>query len=322
MVTEEVRKLKPSDAVAIVECFGRVYGESYGNELFHRPEMLARAIADGDVMSVGAVMNDGRILAHMAMTSNGVGATPELGNTAVDPIARGRGLAWKVGEELIEWCQELGNTAFLQYPTTDHHVMQREAAKHGNETGLMLSYIPAETDGKIRSGRRQLRQGATIVYHRIGANVESSEIYLPDYFHDEIKGYVESCRLQRQYMKPLPDNAPTTSVVEERLENRRGLARLTVVSGGLDLETRIADFASKDLPCLQIDFLMNDAYIDSSVGCARAQEFVFSGWLPGYRKVDVFRMQRVASQHTDLCPLLVNRPAQILLSKILRDIQP
>ncbi|MEM1153419.1 MAG: GNAT family N-acetyltransferase [Pseudomonadota bacterium] len=321
MVTEELRRLEPSDAFAIVECFRSVYGESYGNELFHSPEMLARAIADGDVMSVGVVTNDGRILAHMAMTSNGIGATPELGNTAVDPIARGKGLAWEVGEELIKWCQELGNTAFLQYPTTDHHVMQRQAAKYGNETGLMLSYIPSETDGKTRSDRSQLRQGATIVYHQIGANIETTDIYLPDYFRDEIKDYVESCQLQRKYLHPECDNPPFVSVVEEHQENRRGLARLTVILGGLDIEKRVTNFAGKDLPCLQIDFLMDDAYIDSSVCCARAQGFVFSGWLPGYRKVDVFRMQRVAPQQTDLNPLLVNRPAQTLLSKILPDIQ-
>ena len=85
----------------------------------------------------------------------------ELGNTVVDPAARGGGLAWKVGAELSSWCRELGYQGFLHYPTTDHHIMQRQSVKAGFETGLMLGYIPAETHGQVgeaggRSGNVRL----------------------------------------------------------------------------------------------------------------------------------------------------------------------
>ena len=118
-----IRRLGPEDASAIVDCFRRVYGESYANELFYDPAELALAMRKGSVGSVGAIDTDGAVLGHMAMSVRPQASVVELGNTVVDPSARGGGLAWKVGAELSAWCRELGYQGFLHYPTTDHHIM-------------------------------------------------------------------------------------------------------------------------------------------------------------------------------------------------------
>ena len=109
----EVRRLNVSDAGAICACFERVYGMSYGEPLFYHADKLAEAIAAGKLCAVGAVTDAGEIQAHMAMLFPWPGGTPELGNTVVDPSARGSGLAWAVGNELIAWCTEKGHQGFL-----------------------------------------------------------------------------------------------------------------------------------------------------------------------------------------------------------------
>ena len=153
MVELSIQRLGAAQAQAISECFARVYGQSYANGLFYDVPVLEEEIRSGRLSSVGAVDDGGRILGHMAMVCHPKAQFAELGNTVVDPDARGSGVAWQVGSELTRWCAEKGYTAYLHYPTTDHHIMQRQSVKGGFETGLMLGYIPAETDGRGESGQ-------------------------------------------------------------------------------------------------------------------------------------------------------------------------
>lgn len=97
----------------------------------------------------------------------------------------------------------------------------------------------------------------------------------------------------------------------------RKLARLTVLAVGEDLDGRLQDFAMSGQPCLQVDFLMNDTAIAAGVALAASRDFRFCGWLPGYRRSDVIRLQKVDPALTDMNPQLVNPTAQALLKRIL-----
>ena len=103
MTDIRILRLHKADAPGIVDCFKRVYGDSYANELFYDPDALSQAIAVGRVGSVGARTADGTILGHMAMTVHADAYVVELGNSVVDPAARGKGLAWKGGAQLSTW---------------------------------------------------------------------------------------------------------------------------------------------------------------------------------------------------------------------------
>ena len=103
-----IERLVPENAAAVIDCFRRVYGDSYANELLYDPQGLAEAMRSGRVGCVGALSGGGEVLGHMAMTVHPDASVVELGNTVVDPRARGEGLAWQVGAELSAWCRELG----------------------------------------------------------------------------------------------------------------------------------------------------------------------------------------------------------------------
>ena len=179
----EIIRLEPADAPAIVRCFQRVYGDTYANELFYDADALAAAIESGRIGSVGAVDANRRVLGHMAMTVHPGAPVVEQGNTVVDPDARGQGLAWKVGAELSNWSRELGFQGFLHYPTADHHIMQRQSVKGGFEVGVMLGYIPRETDGAVRAEASGRRQAATIVYQPYETGAPAT-CFLPEYAAD------------------------------------------------------------------------------------------------------------------------------------------
>jgi GNAT superfamily N-acetyltransferase len=317
MTDYQVSRLGAEHAQAIVDCFDRVYGGSYANELFHDAGALAEALASGRLGSVGAIGRDGRVFGHMAMTVHPEAVHVELGNTAVDPAARGGGLAWQIGAALSVWCRELGYRGFLHYPTTDHHIMQRRSVERGFETGLMLGYIPAETDGRVRPRSTTLRQAATIVYegYEPGAAAEG---FVPERYAGLIEALAAPTGLSRTWRSPAARGGDV-SRVDSLLFARRGLARLDVVRCGLDLEAALGVLADNPLPCRQVDFRMDDPAIGAGVETAVALGFRFCGWLPGYRQSDVLRLQRLDDAVTDLAPPLENPVARTLLNRYLTE---
>ena len=310
---ESIRRLAAADAAAIVDCFRRVYGDSYANVLFHDAEKLAEAMRTGRVGSVGAVDADGRVAGHMAMTVHPDASVVELGNTVVDPAARGGGLAWKIGAELSSWCRALGYQGFLHYPTTDHHIMQRQSVKAGFETGLMLGYIPAETHGQVGAagGPLRKRQAATIVYepYTEGAGFEG---FLPDEYAELLQQLVAPTGLPRTWQ---PAASTTSTAGEQALsrQQKRGLSRLVVRSVGRNLDEGLDALEASAAPCQQIDFSLADGAIGHGVRAARARGFRFCGWLPGFRAGDVLRLQRLQETATEMNPGLENPVAQQLL---------
>lgn len=320
-----IRRLVPGDAGRVVDCFRRVYGDSYANDLFYDPERLAEHMAAQRIGCVGALTDSGDLLGHMAMTRHAGADTVELGNTVVDPAARGQGLAWRIGAALTQWSLELGYTGYLHYPTTDHHVMQRQSVKAGFEVGLMLGYIPAETDARMRAHGTRQRQAATIVYERLnsGAAGPAVRACLPDYGGELIRTFASAIGLARDW-QPAARRAGTSSRLSVARFEKRGLLRISVQQAGADLGERLQAAAprapaaapERDWPCRQIDFRMADPGIHPGVEAARRLGYRFCGWLPGFGEGDRLRLQWVDEAVTDLAPDLVNPVARTVLAYI------
>jgi len=317
MADQQISRLRAVHAPLIVDCFRRVYGDSYANELFYDVSALARALADGRLGSVGALDPDGRIVGHMAMTLHPEAVFAELGNTVVDPAARGSGLAWRVGSELGNWCRELGYRGFLHYPTTDHHIMQRRSVERGFETGLMLGYIPAETHGGVRAAEVSLRQAATVVYEAYDAS-PAMDCYLPQRFAGLLAELAAPTGLIRRW---LPGHPPEASASEARVTRfpKRGLVRLEVQRSCADLGSSLEVLLTAAAPCRQIDFRLDDPAVESGVEVAVAAGFRFCAWMPGYRRSDVLRLQWIDERLTDLAPRLENPVARRLLEHFRRE---
>lgn len=308
----EIERLQSKHAQAISACFHAVYGDSYANGLFYDVDELAREIREGRLCSVGALAEDDSVIGHMAMVCHPDALFAELGNTVVAPAARGAGVAWQVGAQLTDWCVEKGYRAYLHYPTTDHHIMQRQSVKSGFETGLMLGYIPAETDGKVNSDKPALRGAATVVVNPLG-EIVSQRIFLPDEYRELIDQLACDAGIAREIVEPPAARPPAGQTnAKATFMERRGLKRLQISSVGTDLPLVLKEFLDGSAPCQQLDFLMSDAGLAEGVGLARQQGFIFCAWMPGYRSADVLRLQRFDSSKTDLNPGAVNPVGQKL----------
>jgi GNAT superfamily N-acetyltransferase len=313
-----ISRLQANEMPHVVDCFQRVYGNSYANPMFYDTTALTTAVELGHLLCVGAFAG-GRLVGHMAMTRLSPQATSvEMGNTVVDPLFRGAGIAWQIGNELIQWAEELGFWGFLHYPTTDHHIMQQHSVKAGFETGLMLGYIPAETDGKVQrsTDSKQLRQAATVVYQPLKSAPFSAQ-YCPEVYRKLIDPMMQASGLRREWRTPTTTQGSQAEDVQDQYFPVRGLWRATVACGADAIDHCLANFldaqAQARAPCQQLDLSMNDATIAQGVTIAQRCGFSFCAWLPGYAESDVLRLQRVNPAVTDLSPNVTNPIAKQLL---------
>lgn len=309
-----ISRLAPEQAHLIVECFRRVYGDAYGDEDFSDPDVLARRMRQGKLYSVGVIGEDQRLVAHMGMTRIPGATVAELGNSVAVREARGQGLIWKLGAELVAWSVEFGDHGFVDYPTTAHDVMQRQSARTGGETGLMFGYIPSDGDGSLGDSVSALRLATTIAYHHFpSATPKQLEQFVPKDFGELVQHIAGQSGLERSWVDPATSvGHATTSSVIVRMK-RRGVDRLSVSEAGADIAERIAELDDGDAPCRQIDFAMSDPGIGVGVTAAQKSGYSFCGWLPGFLNGDALRLQWVDEGRTDTNPVVVNPVAKRLL---------
>lgn len=307
----KIERLGVEHAAQIKQLFQRVYGDSYANETFYHLDLLRQKMKDGKLHCVGAIRDD-MLIGHMAMTRQRPTSTPELGNTVVDPNARGDGVAWQVGAELMSWCREFGHNGYVHFPTTDHHIMQRRSVKQGFETGLMLGYIPAETDGKVGDAAKRGRSAATIVYEPF-TDFEKRSVRCPKRYRTLVESLASRWRevSEAEYLEP--KNQSRLDLVNAE---RRGLQRLVFHRIGRDCSEKLATLTA---PCQQIDFELDDPSVSFGVELAWQRGFRFCGWLPEFGTGDVLRMQSIDQQSYDLQPGLENAGAKQLLKTILSE---
>ncbi|MBW2243125.1 MAG: hypothetical protein JRH01_14160 [Deltaproteobacteria bacterium] len=290
-----LRRLVPEDAEKLVSCFERCYGPSYVDGDFYDAKKIRSRLADGRLRSIVAVSESGEIVGHMGLTARSSEAvTADAGNTVVDPSSRNQKLAGRLGLRLMDLCREVGLIGFHHYPTTAHPVMQRLAVQAGGvETGIMLDYIPAETDYRELSAGQVAQRLAVVVVYQALAPAPARDVFLPERHRHLLARLYAACDLERTFRDSSPEPVRSACDLEVVEFARRGLLRIEVRRTGADLVERMAAaLRGADAELFQLDLPLSDAGVSQAVDAAEASGFFYSALLPEYLEGDVLRLQK------------------------------
>ncbi len=302
-------------------CFRRCYGETYPNDDFYDVARLTERIDAGSLRSVVAIADDGSLVGHTGLTVRHVGANAiEAGNTVVDPACRGQGLLARLAAALNELCRDAGYLAYLHYPTTAHEIMQKASVRGGFETGLMLDYIPAETDYRdIDQGDGRI--AATVVYQPF-APAPPRTLWMAAQYVEIAKDLYDAAKLDRTLRLA---NGPATARVTSSapsFSKRRGLRHAHVTTVGTDFASVAAATVSGDAAVVHVDLCLDDPGVGPAVETLRDLGFFFCALLPEFAHTDVLRMQHLTSPAaTSFAPKLSNAGAARLLELMRREHQ-
>jgi Acetyltransferase (GNAT) family len=299
----------------LVACFRRCYGDTYPSDDFYDPALLTQRIESGSLCSVVAIV-DNTLVGHTGLTARHPGANAiEAGNTVVDPAFRGQGLLGRMAAALTDLCLAQGYLGYVHYPTTAHEIMQRASVRGGGvETGVMLDYIPAETEYRgIDQGIGRL--AATVVYQPF-TPAPARELWLPHDYLDLASELYAAAHLVRT-LQSANDRveAPPITRARSSFSTRRGLLNVIVTAAGADLDSVIEAALSPDaIQITHVDLCMDDPGIGHAVVLLRQRGFFFCALLPEFAHTDVLRLQRLTHPApTSFAPRLANQGARRLL---------
>ena len=309
----------PADAAALAACFRRCYGETYPNDDFYDVPRLTQRIESGSLRSAVAVADDGTLVGHTGLTVRHPRAKAiEAGNTVVDPACRGQGLLGQLAALLNRLCVEAGYVAYLHYPTAAHEIMQKASVRGGFETGVMLDYIPAETDYRAID-RGAGRVAATVAYQPFSPAPQRS-LWIAARYLDAARQLYAAASLDRT-LRVADDSATAQATrVIGSFNKRRGLHHVHVAAIGTDFVDAIAAASNAAAAVSHIDLCLDDPGIGVAVAALRAQGYFFCALLPEFAHTDVLRMQRLTSHAvSSFAPKLANRSAMELLARMRRE---
>ena len=316
----EIRAIEARDADAVVACFRRCYGDTYPNDTFYDAAAIADRVRRGELRSAAAVTDAGVLVGHTGLTLRDPDAqVTEAGNTVVDPDFRGHGILGRMGALLARLCTDAGFTGYVHYPTTAHEVMQHRSVSGGGvETGVMLAYIPAETDYRDID-RSSGRIAATIAYQPF-AGLPESRVCLPDAYADLLVDRYRACNIARVRVAGT-GALPARGEASSAFGVRRGLRSYVISRAGEDVVARIcAASRGESAPVTHVDLLLEDPGVHVAVEQLRAAGFFFCGLLPGFRRGDVLRLQRCADPDLETRePSLANADARVLFERMQRE---
>lgn len=316
------RQLEPADAEGLARCFERCYGDTYPNADFYDPEALARMIGSDRLRSAIAVADDGEIVGHTGLTVRDPQArVPEAGNTVIDPAYRGSGVLRELGIALVERCRNDGFAGFVHFPTTAHEVMQRTAVRFGGvETGVMLAYVPAETEYlEVEAERPAGRLAATVVYQPIGTLVER-DVLIPERYEALLGRLYSSLGARRGR---LAERQPgERSSLRSNYTAKRALLQLSVAAVGADLGSLIRGLTAEQAAATvtHVDLPLADPGVGRAVDRLVELGFFYCCLLPEFARGDVLRMQRLSDAASGAYqPALATEGARALLELINDD---
>ena len=300
-------------------CFRRCYGETYPNDDFYDVPRLTERIESGSLRSAVAVADDGALVGHTGLTVRHPRAKAiEAGNTVVDPACRGQGLLGQLAALLNRLCVEAGYVAYLHYPTAAHEIMQKASVRGGFETGVMLDYIPAETDYR-EIDRGEGRIAATVAYQPFGPAPHRTVWIAPRYL-DVARQLYSAASLDRSLQTANDSEVPRNTSVAASFNKRRGLHHVHVAAIGSDFAHAFAAASNAEAAVSHVDLCLDDPGVGGAVSTLRTQGYFFCALLPEFAHTDVLRMQRIASPTaSSFAPKLANGGAIELLARMRRE---
>ena len=315
-----VRLISAQDCAGVVALIRDCYGDSYGVDYFYHIDALIEEIESGRLKSVVALKNN-KIVGHMALLQTHPKATVcEAGNTVVHSSMRGEGVMMQLAIALHKLAVGTGLSAYIQYPTTAHGIMQKASVNHGGtEVGIMLRYIETQES----SPALNKRLAATIAYQPVDNPLPKTIMRLPKKYEGLLKNLYLQPKLPRQINDEpcLPSSANSNLTV--RFNSRWKLLQINIESTGENLQEKIASILNRYQYCAcYLDLPVDANGINQTIETLNKLGFFFAGLLPDFSQSDVLRLQKLPNAMIeDFQPKLVNKTGLQLLSHLQKEAQ-
>jgi anti-sigma regulatory factor (Ser/Thr protein kinase)/GNAT superfamily N-acetyltransferase len=313
-----IRLLQPGDGIHLAQLMYRVYGYSYTNEDFYYPERLEHDVAVGTHVGVVAVTGDGDIVGHAGVERPGLGPLAELGQLAVAPAHRGRGLRKLMGDRLQEEIIRLGLVGLFGEAVTIHTISP-EARDSRWRRPTCIKLLDWQAHFKTLQHRRPpssqwekeaepgLQRETMVFYFKYLTPPGRKAICAPSRHRGMLAKIYENLEVEVQYLEP--SGSMGRGEMQVHYDQATGVGSIRVNRIGIDTLPEIYQ-ARRDL-CGMVGAKVVGLYLPLAQGgtsylceAAESDGFFFSGIHPqGAADGDFLRLQYL---NADLDPARIH----------------
>ena len=251
----DVRKSRPDEALQISQLIYRIYGNTYFNEDLYYPDRVASQHANGTVSSIVAADSKGYLAGHCALEFNDAGPVAELGQAAVDPRHRGRGLLNQMKDALDKEAKQIGLAGWYADSVTVHIYTQKSNAHHGGHIcGVGLGVSPKnESFGGIAEELSQ-RVSCVIYFHWVTEPAER-QVFVSEKHHKIVSEIYENLGCPVRFGNPQasPRSHGTLSI---KVNPRAHFAAIHVTTLGQDTVQNIRRAARELVELSHVEALL------------------------------------------------------------------
>ena len=251
----DVRKSTPEEALQISQLIYRIYGNTYFNEDLYYPDRVAAQHANGTVLSIVAADAEGYLAGHCALEFNDAGPVAEVGQAAVDPRHRGRGLLNQMKDGLDKEARHIGLAGWYADSVTVHIYTQKSNAHHGGHIcGVGLGVSPKnESFGGIAEELSQ-RVSCVIYFHWVTEPAER-EVFVADRHHEMVSEIYENLGCGVRFGTPEPANQ-AHGTLSIKVNPRAHFAAIHVTTLGQDTVQNIRRAARELVELSHVEALL------------------------------------------------------------------
>lgn len=302
-----ISRIEPEDAEEIAKVIYRTYGYTYSKDEIYFPRRIEQAVSERERLGVIAKTPEGEAIGYFAVLKGEDSRIAEVGEAAVTPVYRRRGVMTRMMEELVRIARERGLSALFGKAVTLHKASQIVNARAGfHSVALMLAY---NSDVVYRGIEEEFPQPVSVVIDYLPLDLTGSgAIYPPERYRDQI---LESYRLLGMEIRPEEPHRPQLAAstdLDLNIDYARRTAQITVWRYGPDflivLQEMILSLEEQNLISIFLDLPLQLEPMPEWYSGLQTAGFIYCGLLPGFRRgIDFLRLQKV---HASLDLSLIN----------------
>jgi N-acetylglutamate synthase-like GNAT family acetyltransferase len=229
-----IRRLRPEDAVQVSQLMYRTYGSTYFNESVYYPRRITSQNHRQTLLSIVAAGEDGRIVGHCALERRPDSPVAELGQAAVDPAHRGRGLLDQMKDAAQAEAAALGLVGWFADAVTVHQFTQQSNAHHGGRVcGVDLAVSPQSESFRNIADAQPQRVSCIVYFHWID-EPQPRTAFVPPRHQEMAAAIYENLACPVEFGKAA---APTADHSELSVTFSRRAALATIRAGQIGKDT-------------------------------------------------------------------------------------
>lgn len=294
----EVRPMHPEEATQVCRLFWMVYGYTYKNEDFYRPEGLLELINGGRIISYVAVGEDGEVAGHVGLIQPEPVPMAEVGLLVVSPAHRGRGIMKILEDAIVVKAAQLGLSGLSVNPVTSHNKSQKGFYQRDFvPCGLDLAACPPRLFKALVNQDVPPQRESYLHCFKYLTNPPPVTVYVPARHQAMVSRIYE--KLQQSCMMGKP--APTNSFGDFRIHYDKSLQKgvITVMTADerqwpeiLRVTDDMVEFAGAEV--VDLDLPLSQPATGLLFELAESAGFIFTGIRPCQAQDgDSARLQRL-----------------------------